>query len=233
MDNRKLVNVLIFSVITVLLCLASIKALNSTVASLKYYSVKNSIDSWNNGEQPAIEEYKAALINATDTVNYQRDMAFYSDLLAEVLQWGMYFGFENGVESTQADIMDLYNNSIAMRPSWPVTWGNQAFLKWQLQYHNDDISYDLTRANELGVSTPEIHILMTRLGYSFLKSNLSLYLKFNATISHRFELGLRNKLSTSAIIHIVEAKEGTDVGCLWLKQANGPDWVYKKLKCNQ
>ncbi|MDC8829564.1 hypothetical protein [Alteromonas gilva] len=233
MAIRKVVNVLIFSIITMLLCFASVKALTSTVASLKYYSVKNYIDSWNSGEEPSVAEYNEAVSFANEAVAYQSDMAFYTDVLAEVLQWGIYWGFEKNADSTQNNVLDLYNESIAMRPGWPVTWGNQAFIKWQLQHPNDDIAYDLNRANTLGASTPEIHILMTRLGYSFLKSNLSLYVQFNKTISHRFELGLLNHLSTRSVLQVVNSNQGTAIGCLWLKQAEASDRADRRLKCNR
>ncbi len=223
---------LVFTILIACVCIASLKAFNATIASVQYYGTTNAIESWRSGQVVTQANYAETKALAQSVVNNHSDMAFYKDSLAEVLQWGQYFGFEEPAEANQK-VLGLYNQSRAERPAWPVTWGNQAFVKWNSAAPDAEISYDLEQALALGASTPELHMLMTRFGFMFLKSNLKMYLKFNDVISHRFAVGLRSSFSKAELIRIVESNNGAATACAWLKQADAAPSSYRIFKCNK
>ncbi|NVJ64550.1 MAG: hypothetical protein HWD84_10020 [Flavobacteriaceae bacterium] len=223
---------LFFTILVGCVCLASLKVFYATVASVQYYGITNAIDGWRNGSEVTEANYSEAKALAKSLVSNHSDMAFYKDTLAEVLQWGLYLGFEESKGVNQG-LLKLYNESRAERPAWPVTWGNQAYVKWTAAAAEAEITYDLHQAIALGASTPELHILMTRFGFLFLKSNPKMYLEFNKAITHRFALGLRNNLSKAELIRIVENNNGAATACVWLRQTDPTPSLHQIFKCNK
>lgn len=198
-------------------------------ASLDYYLVRNAIDAWQVSARIQTKEEFNQAKSAIQTANIlHRSNPLYIDLSGQIKEWGAVSGFDekDGLKLAKAN----YLQATKIRPLWPVTWANLAMVKWRLQEFDEEMLGYLTKANELGPQTIEVHILFSRIGISLYAANNPMYTDIRDIVHKRLGLGLRNSLSRAPIVSFIESTESVSVVCRWMSEKDKYT-AQKQLSC--
>jgi Mg2+ and Co2+ transporter CorA len=90
-------------------------------------------------------------------------------------------------------------------------------VKWRLQEFDQEMLAYLSKANELGPYSVDVHILFTRLGISFHDAKHPIYADIEDSVHERIGLGLRNSDSRTFILAFIESTDSLIDVCRWMK----------------
>ncbi|WP_371194959.1 VpsP family polysaccharide biosynthesis protein [Glaciecola sp. SC05] len=186
-------------------------------AALDYYFVRNAIELWqNDANLQTNEKYLAAkqAIDSAESKHFSHPL--YADLSGQLEEWGFMAGYKS-VEALQNAKYD-YLRATKLRPSWPVTWGSLAVIKWRLQEFDDEMLSYLNKADEMGPQKPEIHVLFTELGLALYVSNHPFYVNVREQTQHRLIAGLRNRESRQRVKQAIISYDALELSCIWSKR---------------
>lgn len=205
--------------LSALLVYAICIAFNQMSAAMHYYKAKNRLDNWvaqgKVTNEAAYQEGKSA---AESAVSLSNTNPLYLDILADVYQWGLYQQLEPDSADVTKRAQALYHKSLQYRPGWPVTWANLALLKWRMKELDNEFRFYLERADTLGISQPEVHLLFTELGFATYQARHPLYTEYQAKIKHRLYQALLTPQSREKAIALIEKYEMKKTACRWLQR---------------
>lgn len=198
------------------------KPLSDTLASINYYAARPIIEKWHaDPTSITLKEYQTAYDNAVSAVEYQPELALYTDTLSEVIQWGVFAGLVESPTAAYIEASKLTETSILNRPVWAVSWANLAVLKWELGEIDGQFLTYLNKAAELGNNSPEVHIVWAKLGLQLIDVNLPLFFEVQDTVQQRIIKGLTHPRARDSVINTIEQRKKQLIVCTWLsKNAN-------------
>jgi hypothetical protein len=210
-------HVLMIILLSSMAVLGLLSSINFGLASLNYYHVRNTVDEWRTDpSQRSEEQYLVVKKTAIAAAQYQQNNALYQDLLAQVIEWGAIFSYEEqalGLVAAKAH----YLRASELRPYWPVTWASLMMIKWRQQQLDDELLLYLQMAAKLGPQKPEVHVVIIEFGLALYQANHPFLLQFRPEFYRRLALGLKNPQSQGQVIHLLEQYQATKLACRWLK----------------
>lgn len=211
--------------------LLSVKSIVSVMASIEFYGARNYIESWQeSGKVQNEHEIEQAQEFAERALSLHNNFPLYFDTLSTVLQWKA-LNSDNKESAMRAleEAEQLNLRSTNLRPAWPVTWANLAYIKWLKQEYDDDFIRYTNNASSFGPYTPEVHIVLANIGLSLSKSNLGVFLENKAMFQKHVLLGLKHSKSRESVVQTIEKNDAMRLVCTWLSLT--PDIEIKRLKC--
>ncbi|WP_412722465.1 hypothetical protein [Alteromonas sp. D210916BOD_24] len=223
----------------------SITPIKTTLASLSYYGVEAKLLNWRaNNTAITAQDYNAAMQGSTQAIKFHPTFAFYHDIHSEVIQWGIYAGYEGDVTESFEQIEALYKQSLTLRPTWPNTWANRGQQLFYAKGANDKEAIQqaldyLKTAHQLGEHIPEVHIAWTDIGLRLVEIDFMQFLSVQQLVRSHIFKGLTHHKARNKIIELVYGFNKQALVCAWLKQeAKASDdkitsgMAFKRLKCN-
>lgn len=189
-------------------------AIRFGAAALDYYFVRNAIELWQkDANQQTSEKYNAAkeAINSAEFKHSSHPL--YADLSGQLAEWGVIAGYES--EDALLNAKADYLRATQLRPSWPVTWGSLALIKWRLQEFDDEMLKYLNMADQMGGQKPEVHVLFSELGTALYQANHPFYVNIREQTQQRLIDGLRNRESRARVIQAIEKNNAMELACIW------------------
>jgi hypothetical protein len=208
---------LMLALLSSMAVLGLLSSVNLGLASLHYYHVRNTVDAWRvDPSQRSEQQYLVAKQTALVATQSQQNNALYQDLLAQVIEWGAVFSYEEqelGLNAAKAH----YLRASELRPYWPVTWASLVMVKWRQQQLDDELLLYLQTAANLGPQKPEVHTVIVEFGLALYRANHPFLLHIRPEFYRRLALGLKNPQSRQQIIHLIQQYQATNLVCRWLK----------------
>lgn len=232
LNTYKFVRGIALIVCTVLLCVQPIK---TTMASLNYYKAKPIIESWHaNPSSISLANYKLAKQASLAAYSLHPALAFYTDTLSEVLQWGLYAGLEASVNESKTLAAKHTQQSLAIRPGWAVTWANLARTSWNENHKNANVITYLNNADTLGFNLPEVHVVWADIGFKLMEVDFVKFLTVQYNVKQHVLLGLNHPHARAALVTTIKRENKQAVVCAWLGANNNSEVrLLKMLKCRQ
>ena len=186
------------------------------LASFYYVPVKNAIAKWQyNSASSSQLEFDEVKTNAGYASSIHGPNPLYIDAIGQLHEWGVVLGYTD-LKSLQT-AKNNYLASTQLRPLWPVTWANLAMVKWRLNELDSEMLNYLTKADQLGQYSIEVHLLFTRLGISLYQANHPIYGEIKNSVHSRIGKGLRNSQSKSEILAIIQSTDSMQAVCRWVQ----------------
>ncbi len=187
--------------------------------------VRNSISEWRNtgsihSEETFIEARKA--VARARFIHHSHPL--YMDLSGQILEWGASVGYLTKGHLNAAQ--HAYKNATKMRPTWPVTWGSLAMVKWRKQEFDDELLSYLNKADRFGPYTPEIHTLFTQLGLTLYSVNHPFFNSIREQVKERVVLGLKSHTTSSDLLQFLRDTNNLKTACRWVKEE---EYLYNSL----
>jgi len=199
-------------------------------ASLDYYTVRNSIELWlNEGSAQSEQSYLRARQAVNTAQLLHNSHPLYSELNAQIKEWGVLSGFEPDMTLQTAKLS--YLEASKLRPLWPVTWANLAMLKWRKQEFDDEMYGYLQKANTLGPQKAEVHLLFSQLGLSLYQVNHPFYVRIKDEVHERIKRGLRGHATRNQLVSFIESTNNRKTVCRWIASEN-EKFINKVAACN-
>ena len=227
--NKHVLNIKLgaLAVIVVFLCFNSV---TTVMASFQFYGANNFIQAWQEGIGVKLSDIDKAESFASSAFLLHDSLALYSDTLSTILQWKALQNNDNELKVDILNRAERYNlRSATYRPSWPVTWGNLAYVKWLKGEFDADFQYYLSQASTLGPYTEEIHVVIATIGLNLVKSNVREFLQNRALFKKHVLRGIAHPRSRAKLITYVENTNTKAIVCSWLLQERAIQ--YKQMKC--
>lgn len=216
-------------------CIAAIGLFNVTgygLASLKFYSVQNTISAWQSNKESQSEasyiKAKKAIIDARKS---HPAHPLYMDLAAQLYEWGTLAEYEKKSVAL-AMSKRYYLKAAKMRPTWPVTYASLAMNKWRSNEFDEELGTYLRLANKYGPKKAEVNILYSEMGLALYKSNHPFYAELRPHIKQKLSQGLRNNQSRDRVLKAIEYYEAKRTACRWMK-GHDPYVANSIIKCNK
>ena len=156
------------NLIIVMLLLLTFLAGAAGYASLQYNFAKNNLDLWvKSGKVTSQKSYlssKKAIISANF---WHSNNPVYLESQASILVWGVYAEFED--ESLYQQALDLYWQSLQLRPMWPWAWSEWVMTKWRLKQYDEAMLNGLMKLSQYGPYTGEVHITVVDAGLQLMR----------------------------------------------------------------
>lgn len=230
-QKAKITKYLVISVVTLVLFSFISASFNQLRAALHYYKANNLLMQWKESEKINSQgDYVLAKETAEKAVELSNNNPLYLDVLADIYQWGLYQKLESDPVNVSQKAMQLYQESIQNRPSWPVTWANMAVLKWRNGEFDEGFEFYLSQADKFGKSQPEVHLLFTELGLAAYQARHPLYTQYKQTIKHRIYNAILSPQSRDKALTLIEKYEQRRITCRWLARENN-GYVLRLAKC--
>ena len=218
--------------ITLVLLGCCLAALNQISATLHYHEAKNRLTTWHRqGTIDSVADYEAAKSAAREALAASHNNPLYLDVLADIYQWGLYKELEKDRTAASQTAMQLYQLSLTQRPAWPVTWANMALLKWRSGEFDEAFHHYLARADALGKSQPEVHLLFAELGLVLYSARNPLYTELKDKVKHRLYQAVVNPLSREKALNIIARHQAKRTACRWLAQSTS-DYASQLVNCS-
>lgn len=201
------------------------------VASFHSYSVMNMLKHWQASPlEHSYQDYLHIKDKAQKIVQYHPSNAQYWDLKAQVIEWGVIFGYERH-ESALLDVKKIYLRATELRPLWPDSWASLVKLKWRLQEFDDQMLHYFERATELGPQKPKVHITTIELGLALYAGSHPMLLDIRSEFHRRLALGLKHGKTRNRVRRLISEYKLEALVCSWLKNE---ELSTRKLipKCN-
>jgi tetratricopeptide (TPR) repeat protein len=208
------------------------KSISSVLASIEFYGARNYIEYWQEtGRVQHEQEIERAQEFAERSLSLHNNFPLYSDTLSTVLQWKA-LNSDNNESAIRAleEAEQLNLRSTTLRPAWPVTWANLAYIKWLKQEFDKDFIRYINNASSFGPNTPEVHIVLANIGLSLSKTNLGVFLENKAMFQNHVLLGLKHSKSREAVAKTIEKYEAARLVCTWLSFTQ--DIEVKRIECS-
>jgi hypothetical protein len=205
---------------------------NYGLASLNFYSVKNTVSSWQENKQSQNEaSYTKAKLAISKARHKHPAHPLYTDLSAQIYEWAAIGGYEN--KSVALEVSKrFYMRAVQMRPTWPVSYASLAMNKWRSNEFDDELARYLELANKYGPKKAEVNILFVEMGLALYQSNHPFYAELRPHLKQRISQGIRNSQSRDRVLAAIENYEAKRVVCRWMKDTD--EFVSKTvLKCHR
>ncbi|WP_395340676.1 VpsP family polysaccharide biosynthesis protein [Ningiella sp. W23] len=217
---------------TMLICFAVLGALSALrfgAASLNYHHATNGLAQLKaDRNELDADDFESIRNAATQAEFYHASHPFYADISAQVDEWSVVLGINEA--SALDEAKDKYLRATHLRPSWPVTWGSLAMIKWRKKEFDQEMLKYLKKADKLGPHKPEVHILFARLGLALYSVNHPMYKEIREQTQRRVVEGLRHPKSRRDVRRAIKNTKSMDFACAWSKQQN--QYVFDRiLKC--
>lgn len=190
------------------------------LASLDYYLVRNSIEDWKLQQKPQDKEEYVNVLTAIRRSKYVHGShPLYADLSGQVIEWGVISGY---LGKEQLDIAhNMYFKSAELRPSWPVTWGSLAMIKWRMQEFDSEMTKYIGNANRFGPMNTEVHYFIVKLGLTLYASNHPYFNQLRDVFIERLQLALENGSTRGKVLLLIEQTGTEKNACRWLQKVDG------------
>tara|TARA_B100000929_G_scaffold164216_1_gene130081 strand:- start:1147 stop:1896 length:750 start_codon:yes stop_codon:yes gene_type:complete len=198
------------------------------LVSNTYYSVKNSVDSWNSTPSSvSVKEVEIALTKIEEVIDKTPNNALYYQLEGQLYEW-LHFSFANDSEvltsannqtSTLQSAALSYKESLKLRPNWSGGWIGLASVKWKLGELDSQFYQYLDNAVNVGPQDAIVHRFIAEFGITMYVNKSVHYAKILKRLRHHLDLGIKNPLSRKSILKLISDNNLNEPVCRWLGQS--------------
>ncbi len=200
---------------------------NQFIVSNTYYSVKNSLDSWDSTPSSiSIDDVKIALTKITEVTRKSPDNALYYQLQGQLYEW-LHFSesLEDGEQVLQhlarqetalKSAAQSYQKSLSLRPNWSGGWIGLASVKWKLGELDTEFYSFIDEAIRVGPQDAIVHKFIVKFGLKMYVERSVHYAKVFKRLRHHLELGIQNPLSRNFVLEAVRKNNANEPVCRWL-----------------
>ena len=199
--------------------------MSAFVANLNFYAAKNVIEPLQSGESTAestvestveTAELSAAKSAAEAAIALHSGLALYTDMLSTVKQWQALKSDNRDAALKLLDEAELLNlTSLETRPSWPVTWANLVYIKWEKGEFDDDFLRYLNNAAHYGPNTPEVHQVIAALGVYLYRNDIRMFLSNKDVLKTHIIKGIIHPKTRRTVLNTVKAAGVQQLVCSW------------------
>ncbi|WP_420935748.1 VpsP family polysaccharide biosynthesis protein [Alteromonas sp. A081] len=200
------------------------------VAGNAYYSVKNTLEIWQNDPNKAsLQKAEEALVKIDNALSYFPDNALYHQIKGQIFEW-LAFVDRNAQSGYFTNANVSYRNSIHLRPNWSGSWIGLATVKWKKQQLDEQFYEYLNMAIKVGPQDAITHVFIIEYGFAMLSARDVQFVKIRQNLKQHLPLGLINPLSRKQVISAIEKYNAKPTACTWLNtyEDKGP---HKVLGC--
>jgi hypothetical protein len=217
-------SILALAAVTVALLALSFQA---GLASLYYFPAQFRLEQWEKStDKPTSADLAHTAELIANAVRLQPDNPHYLLLSAKVNEWRWYSG-----ELSSAQIKaneQLYQQAIALRPSWPVAYADYAYFLAVTQFRLTDAWQQLQLATERGAYLPQVQQKFLSVAFSFWQS---LSVQQKAEVYRRVELGFAGALFEQTRRAVEQAGKQSQI-CRYLRLKQDGQPVWQKVRQN-
>ncbi len=205
-------------------CIALLVAAMSMVwragmASLYYFPASFRLEQWDKAsEKPQADDLAATAELAKAALAYQPDNPHYLLLNAKINEWRWYSGVLSSAEIAANEA--IYQQAIALRPSWPVAYADYGYFLAATQLRLTEAWQQLVLARQKGPYLPEVQQKNLSVAFSFWPQ-LSVAQK--AEVYQQVELGMSGALANVTRTTIQQYQKQQLV-CQYLRVKQSPVW---------
>lgn len=195
----------------------SYQSVNAFFANLNFYAAKNVIEPLQAGAFPVeVADLSLAQTRAETAVALHDDLALYTDMLSTVKQWQ---ALESDSRDTALQLLSEAEHfnllSLKTRPSWPVTWANLVYIKWEKREFDDDFLRYLKYASHYGPNTPEVHQVIASLGIYLYRNDISMFLSNKSVLKTHILKGVIHPKTRRNVLNAIKAAGVQQLVCSW------------------
>lgn len=206
----------------VISCYGIYSAYKHKSASLDFYFSSNELAKWQeNGAITTQESYSLALNSISNARSFHPSNAFYIDLHAQIIEWGVVSGMED--KSLLDYSKQQYIKSIQYRPMWPVTWANLAMIKLRKFEYDEQLLFYLQQAKKMGPHTNEVNVLYAKLGLILYSNNHPFYLHIKEKSRDSLLATLYDHNTRKQMIDMIKDTNNIRQVCRWF--SNEPEII--------
>ncbi|MFC3121287.1 VpsP family polysaccharide biosynthesis protein [Agaribacter flavus] len=228
-DTRKVWKQSLGSFVLFVSAIGFVNAFRFGGASLDYYFVRNSIELWQkeaNIQSVSLFDTAESSVSRAQKLHFSHPL--YTDMRGQVIEWGVVANYRSSEYLELAEFM--YQKSISMRPSWPVSWASLAMVKWRKGEFDEELLEYLSTASRLGPMKPEVHRVYSEVGLHLYQTNNLMFIQIRDEVINRLILGLRDTASRKSVLDAIARTNSKRTACIWVNQKDA--FVYNKvLKC--
>ena len=205
----------------VILTYCGYHSVSAFVANLNFYAAKNVIEPLQSGGstvESTVEtaELSAAKSAAEAAIALDSGLALYTDMLSTVIQWQALKSDNRDAALKLLDEAELLNlTSLKTRPSWPVTWANLVYIKWEKGEFDDDFLRYLNNATHYGPNTPEVHQVIAALGVYLYRNDIRMFLSNKDVLKAHIIKGIIHPKTRRTVLSTVKAAGVQQLVCSW------------------
>lgn len=200
---------------------------NQFFVSNTYYSVKNSLDSWNSAPSSVSKkDVEIALKKIQEVIDKTPNNALYHQLQGQLFEW-LHFStnLENDLETAPKannrtpelhKAILSYKESLKLRPNWSGGWIGLASVKWKLGELDNEFYQYLDNAVSVGPQDAIVHRFIAEFGLIMYINRSVHYVKILKRLRHHLNLGIKNPLSRKFILKLIEENSLNKTACRWL-----------------
>lgn len=200
---------------------------NQFFVSNTYYSVKNSLDSWNSAPSSvSVQDVEIALKKIQEVIDKTPNNALYYQLQGQLFEW-LHFStnLENDLEAAPKannrtselhKAILSYKESLKLRPNWSGGWIGLASVKWKLGELDNEFYKYLDNAVSVGPQDAIVHRFIAEFGLTMYMKRSVHYAKILKQLRHHLDLGIKNPLSRKFILKLISENNLNEPACRWL-----------------
>ena len=137
-------------------------------------------------------------------------------MLSTVKQWQALKSDNRDAALKLLDEAELLNlTSLETRPSWPVTWANLVYIKWEKGEFDDDFLRYLNNATHYGPNTPEVHQVIAALGVYLYRNDIRMFLSNKDVLKTHIIKGIIHPKTRRTVLNTVKAAGVQQLVCSW------------------
>ncbi|MCG7646033.1 VpsP family polysaccharide biosynthesis protein [Alteromonas sp. Cnat3-28] len=200
---------------------------NQFFVSNTYYSVKNSLDSWNRAPSSvSTKDVEIALIKIEKVIDKAPNNALYYQLQGQLYEW-LHFSTNlasdletvtkanNGPDELHRAMLS-YKKSLKLRPNWSGGWIGLASVKWKLGELDSQFYQYLDNAVSVGPQDAIVHRFIAEFGITMYMNRSVHYAKILKRLRHHLDLGIKNPLTRELILKLISKNNLNEPACRWL-----------------
>ncbi len=190
------------------------------LASLYYFPASFRLEQWDKANaKPDADDLTGTAQLAEAALAYQPDNPHYLLLKAKVNEWRWYSGVLSSADVAANEA--IYQQAIALRPSWPVAYADHAYFLAVTQLRLTEAWQQLMIARQKGPYLPEVQQKFLAVAFSFWPQ-LSVAQK--ADVYRQIELGMSGALFFTTRASIQQFNKQQLV-CQYLRVKRSPVWL--------
>ena len=131
------------------------------IANVYYFTVYNKLAAWEKQSDSLSLEQLDELGNAVDgMLSYHPDHPHYLVTAAKWQEWYAfyYYGQDELADSYLEQALAYYQQSAALRPSWPETWINMITIKVRLDAFDSELQEYMQQATQMGPYNEHVNL---------------------------------------------------------------------------
>lgn len=213
--NRRTNGLLFLPFVFLLYC--SYQSACAFLANLNFYAAKNVIEPLQAGAIPVeAADLSSAQTRAEAAVALHGKLALYTDMLSTVKQWQALKSDNREVVLQLLNEAERLNlSSLKTRPSWPVTWANLVYIKWEKREFDEDFLRYLKYASHYGPNTPEVHQVISNLGVYLYRNDIRVFLSNKDILKTHILKGIIHPKTRRNVLNSIKAAGVKKVVCSW------------------